>query len=215
MAFALTRNTLGILLLSIATSSALAAVNCSDDQVSAVKLVTHHKIAMPGSGMMGGIEADKTHYFSVEGDEYVLEEGKRQLPTGTMTEQGMAMRWEDYSKETWHVGTDNYRALHSNQGDTFRHSKSTPRAWNSSEPIEQVDSLNAAAERAAGYNCRLNEKSVGGAKHSVCTIKIYGRNTPVASSMKSRGMEQHEETTSLEQLCVDRSVFNVPARDWK
>lgn len=210
-----------ISLLFFFAPAVLAANACSGDQIAAVKLVTHHETRfLPGSSglkLKGEGRGEITHYFSVTGDEYINENSERRIPTGMLESGDFAYRWEPYEKETWQTGEHVYRSSKGSKRNQNRHSQTTEKDHNPAIAIEEISASTPETDSVAGYRCRLSRQTLTtGTTISACSLRIYGRNTPLDwQQTHKNGSQQTKRTQSLTQTCVDRSLFEIPERDWK
>lgn len=207
------------LLLSFAPAS-IAGTSCSSEQIEAVKQVYHHQTTLsPGASgldLKGQGRGDVIHYFSVAGDEYIKEDSERRIPTGMLESGGFTYRWAPYEKETWKSGKHIYRSSKGSKRDHNKHSQTTEKNHNPDIAIEEISDGMPATKIVAGYRCRVSQQTpAAGTTISACNLKIYGHNTPLDwQANHLNGTTQTKHTHSLTYACVDRSLFEIPERDW-
>jgi len=209
------------ILLTVAATPATAGISCPADKIEAVELISKHETLQqsnPGILDRGHGRVEVKHYFSRKGDEYVLENGENRLPDvdAFAATGNLSNRWEPYVKETWRTGTEAYRSYRNEKGENNKRSKIMPRDHNPAVAIESVKPGNNTST-VAGFNCRKVQKTLpNGTTISTCNLKIYGLNQPLGGQkLYKDGSHQTTQVLSLEQLCVEESLFKVPDRNWK
>ncbi|MGD9860805.1 MAG: hypothetical protein AB7D26_06940 [Marinobacterium sp.] len=207
--------------LALASASVMASGSCPDGTVEAVELITQHETTLlPGSkglNIRGEGRGQVKHYFSVGGEEYIHEDSERRIPTGILETGGFAYRWAPFEKETWQVDGYIYRSSKGDKRDYNKRSQTAPRDHNPAVAIEEISAKTDNTDVFAGHRCRVSTKTIAsGATVSSCSLRIYGRNTPIDwQIVHEGGSKQTKQTLSLTQKCVDTTVFEIPERNWQ
>ena len=201
-------------------SCSAAAVNCSSEQVPAVKLVQQQQLtsqAMAGKPkMMGDARVQQTHLISVEGAEYIEQQIERQVPMGMGANGEMSFRWQSLTRKEWQVGDYHYTAAQQPRGDVYRKRRISPAHYNSAVAIAEPNATAANTAQYLGFRCENSQQSLpDGGQVTVCNIRLYGRNIPLYALEKHPTLTRSVQPESLTQVCADRSVFAVPEYDWQ
>lgn len=201
-------------------SCSATALNCSSEQVAAVKLVQHQQLTSHAHAgkpkMMGDARVQQTHFISVEGTEYIEQQIERQVPIGLGANGEMSFRWQALTRNEWRVGQYHYTASHQPRGDVYRKRRISPAKYNAAVAIEQLDATAANTAAYLGFRCQEMQQTLpNGGQVNVCNIRLYGRNIPLHALEKHPTLTRSVQPESLTQVCADRSVFAVPEYDWQ
>ncbi|KFZ38918.1 hypothetical protein HR45_00495 [Shewanella mangrovi] len=197
------------------------AMNCSAEQVPAVKLVQQKALTYsPKAGrpqLLGNARELQTHYISIEGAEFVEQQIERQLPVGMGADGQMSFRWQQLETKTWWLGSTRYLATLREGGNSYRQHRISPKHYNASVAIESLAVTSPNTAEYIGFRCREADTTLpDGGTAKVCNLKLYGRNLPLAASEQHpAGFTQTFTPLSLNQVCAERSLFDVPDYPWR
>lgn len=157
-------------------------------------------------------------YRSNEGEEYTSDEGEAYLIQGLAPNGEHIFAWEPFSRETWHTGGQIYRSSTS-QGERrdSRGDKNGIRV-DPSVPIEESTAGAGDADIVAGLRCERKLRAFDAQKSiESCHVRVYGKSMAIFTHEKHEdtGYEAIVRTRSLKTLCVRRTAFAPPERDWR
>ncbi|MFV0478342.1 MAG: hypothetical protein ACK5ME_10965 [Parahaliea sp.] len=200
----------------------VAASDCPSDEVAAVEQVMQYSTVDVSGGKSLDIRSEGRgeikHYVSVTGSTYQQNSGETLIPSGMDDSGNFIYRWLPLEVDIWERGENIYRSTRREGKEAHRRKNRTiDKDFNPLVAIEDVSSKMPDTDIVAGHRCRLSQQAVGeDGSMSVCNLEIYGLNTPLESRISYKnGSRQTFVTTSLKELCLEKSRFEVPEREWE